>query len=73
MLTRIVGVILMIVGVIMMVYTGYRYVTTKRVVYLGSIGVNQDKDHYIHWSPIVGVLLFIVGVIVIVSSKKERK
>jgi hypothetical protein len=68
-----VGVILMILGVIMMMYTGYKYVTIKRVTFLGSINVHQDKDHYFHWSPIVGLLLFIVGIIVIISSKREHK
>jgi len=70
--TKSIGIALIILGIVMMAYTGFEYVTTKNVIDLGSIQVNKDQDHFVHWSPIVGAVLLLGGVIVIISSKKGR-
>lgn len=64
------GIVLMIIGLIMMIYTGFNYVTTEKVVDLGPIQVNQRKTHPVQWSPIVGVILLVGGIAITVSSKK---
>jgi hypothetical protein len=42
-------------------YTGFNYVTTKKVIEIGPIEINQQQSHPVKWSPIVGVIL-IIGV-----------
>ena len=64
------GILLIIVGVIMIVYTGFNYVTTEKVVDIGPIEINKDKNHFVQWSPVVGVLLLVAGVVAMMSSKK---
>jgi uncharacterized membrane protein len=67
-----IGIALIILGIVMMAYTGFNYVTTKKVVDLGSIQINQDQGHFIHWLPIVGAILIAAGIIVTVFSKRSR-
>lgn len=64
------GIVLSILGIIMIVYTGFNYVTTEKVVDLGPIKINQEKNHPVQWSPIVGVVLLVGGIVLIVSGKK---
>jgi uncharacterized membrane protein YdcZ (DUF606 family) len=64
------GIALMIIGVIMIAYTGFNYVTTEKIVDLGSIQIEKKENHPIQWSPIVGVVLLIGGIVVI-SLKKS--
>ena len=64
------GIALMIIGVVMIAYTGFNYVTTEKVVDLGSIQIEKKENHPVQWSPIVGVVLLIVGIVVI-SLKKS--
>ena len=64
------GIALMIIGVVMIAYTGFNYVTTEKVVDLGSIQIEKKENHPIQWSPIVGVVLLIGGIVVI-SQKKS--
>ncbi len=65
-----VGIILLALGMVMMIYTGFNYVTTKKVIDIGSIQVNQKEDHPVQWSPIVGGILLLAGIILVVSGKK---
>ena len=64
------GIALMIIGVVMIAYTGFNYVTTEKVVDLGPIQIEKKETHPIQWSPIVGVVLLIGGIVVI-SQKKS--
>lgn len=62
--------ILIIIGIVMISYTGFNYVTTEKVVDIGPLSINKDKNHFVQWSPIIGVLILAGGVIVLVSNKK---
>jgi uncharacterized membrane protein YidH (DUF202 family) len=65
------GIVLVVIGIIMMVYTGFNYVTTEKVVDLGPIEINAEKSHNVQWPPIVGVLLIVGGAVIIVLVKKK--
>jgi hypothetical protein len=65
------GIVLIVIGVIMIIYTGFNYVTTEKVVDLGLIKINAEKNHPVQWSPIVGVVLLVGGIVVMVTGKKS--
>ena len=63
------GIVLIAIGLIMIIYTGFNYVTTEKVVDVGPIHINAEKNHPVQWSPIVGVALLVGGVVVVVTGK----
>lgn len=65
-----IGILLVVIGAIMVFYTGFNYVTTEKVVDIGPIEINKQENHPVKWSPIVGVVLLIGGVVLIVKDKK---
>ena len=65
-----IGTILVLIGIIMMAYTGFNIVTTEKVVDLGAIKINQEKNHPVQWSPIAGGLILAAGIVLIVMNKK---
>lgn len=65
------GIVTIIIGAIMIFYTGFNYVTTEKVVDIGPIEINQQQSHPVQWSPIIGVILVIGGVILVVQEKKS--
>jgi uncharacterized membrane protein YidH (DUF202 family) len=65
-----IGFVLIIIGAIMAVYTGFNYVTTEKVIDIGPIAINKQQNHPVQWSPIVGVVLIIAGVVLVVKDKK---
>ena len=65
------GIVLIVIGMIMMVWTGFNYVTRERVVDVGPVHVNANKDHPVQWSPIVGGVILAAGIVVMVTNKKS--
>ena len=69
--TRNIGIALLVIGAIMMIYTGFTLVTTKKVVDVGPLEINKTEKHPVQWSPIVGGLLLVSGVVLIAANKKN--
>jgi uncharacterized membrane protein YidH (DUF202 family) len=69
--TNILGIALIIIGIIMIAYTGFNWVTTETVVDLGPLQVEAEKNNYITLSPIIGGLLLIAGIFFVFTHKKK--
>lgn len=67
--SRPLGVILVILGIVMMAYTGFNFVTREKVVDIGPLEIEKKQNNPVRWSPVVGLVLLIGGVVVLVSSK----
>jgi len=70
--TKTVGIVLIVIGIILIAYTGFNFVTTEKVVDIGPINISQDKNHFVQWSPIVGVVLLVGGIVITLFGKKAR-
>jgi hypothetical protein len=66
------GIVFLILGVTMTIFTGFNVVTKKEVVDIGSLEINKTEETPIYWSPITGGILAVVGVVLLVTSKKKR-
>ena len=70
-MTKSFGFIVIIIGAIMMAYTGFNYVTTKKVVDLGAIQIDKKQNHFVEWSPLIGIALVFGGIVAVAMSKKK--
>ena len=68
---RPIAIVLIIIGILMIIYTGFNYVTTEKVVDLGLLKINAEKNHPVQWSPVIGVVLLVGGIVVLVTSKDK--
>ena len=66
------GIVLIVIGALMMIYTGFDFITTKNVVDLGAVKINKEENHPVQWSPIVGALLLVGGIVIVVRGKNEK-
>jgi uncharacterized membrane protein YidH (DUF202 family) len=69
--TKSIGISVIIIGVLMVFYTGFNYVTEEKVVDIGPIEINKKENHPVQWSPILGVV-FIVGGVILVAADKNK-
>ncbi|NDP26676.1 MAG: hypothetical protein GZ087_04515 [Flavobacterium sp.] len=71
--TKGIGIALVVIGILMTIYTGFNYVTTEKVVDIGPININTQKNHPVQWTPILGIVILVAGGILLVkgSNKKE--
>ena len=67
--TKFVGTILIAIGLLMIAYTGFNYVTKEKVVDLGPVEISKEKNNPVSWSPILGVVLLVGGIIVFARNK----
>lgn len=67
------GIGIIVIGLLMTIYTGFNYVTTEKLVDIGPIEINSEKNHPVQWTPIIGVLLIVGGVIIIGRGIAENK
>ncbi|MBK8348851.1 MAG: hypothetical protein IPL08_15015 [Saprospiraceae bacterium] len=68
--SKTIGLILIVAGVLMIIYTGFNFVTTEKVVDIGPIEINKDKNHFIQWSPVIGIILLVGGLLITFLRKK---
>ena len=61
----------MIIGAIMMVFTGFNIVTKEKVVDLGPLEINKEEKTPVYWSPITGGVLMAAGILVMVVGKRK--
>lgn len=65
------GIGLIVLGIAMMIITGFNYTTEKDVLDLGRVEITKEVDHPVQWSPIIGGILLIGGIVALVISKKK--
>jgi drug/metabolite transporter (DMT)-like permease len=70
--TKTPGIILIVIGILMIGYTSFNFVTTERVVDIGPIKIDKEKNHFFQWPPMMGAVLAIAGVAVLLSGAKHK-
>ena len=65
------GIIILILGLLLTIFTTFTYFTREKVVDLGDIEINANKRHHLSWSPLIGIAVMAVGgVMLLVPFKK---
>jgi hypothetical protein len=67
---RTLAIVLIVIGGIMTVFTGFNLVTKKEVADIGPVEINRTEKTPVAWSPIVGGILLVAGIVVLISSKR---
>ncbi len=55
------GLVLIVVGLALAVFTGFDFFTGQKVVDIGSVEITANKKHSVDWSPILGLVTAAVG------------
>lgn len=70
-MNRTLGIILLVVGIAMLVWTGFTYTKKEKVVDAGPIQISADKEKSVNWPPYAGAILVIGGIILVATSGKK--
>ena len=65
------GILLIIVGLLMTLYTGFTYVTKEKVMDLGGVEITSDDEHAVNWQPYVGVGAMVIGGAVLLLGRRQ--
>jgi hypothetical protein len=64
------GIIILIIGLALTLFTGFNYITKKKVVDIGELEITANKNHFVSWSPFLGVAMMAAGVGLYLYGKK---
>ena len=68
---KMLGIILIVVGGLMTIFTGFSIITREEVVDVGPLEINKEEKTPVAWSPIIGGIILVAGVVVLVAGNKR--
>jgi len=71
-MNRTLGIVLIVVGIAMLIWTGFSYTKKEKIVDAGPIQISADKEKSVNWPPFAGGIILVAGVIVFATSKNRR-
>jgi uncharacterized membrane protein len=66
-----VGLLLVIVGVVLLIWTGFTYTKKEKIVDAGPLQISADRQKTVNWPPYAGGIVLLAGVIVLIGSRKK--
>ena len=67
--SKIAGIALMVIVILILTFIGFSYAITRKVVEVGSIQINEKTDHPVERSPVIGAVLLVGGIVILTSGK----
>lgn len=65
------GLILIVLGVVALIYTGFTFTSKEPIIEAGPIEISKEKKHNVSWPPIAGAVLIGLGIVLVVVDKKK--
>ena len=70
-MNKIIGILLIAVGLLGLAYGGFTYKTRESVVDIGPIHASREKTHNVPLPPIAGALALLGGVALVITASKK--
>jgi hypothetical protein len=69
---KILGAILLVIGIVMVIWTGFSFTRREKVVDAGPLHVSADKEHTVNWPPYAGGILALAGIVLLILPEKKN-
>jgi uncharacterized membrane protein YidH (DUF202 family) len=69
---KLIGICLIVVGVLVLAFGGFSYTSRERVVDVGPLKVDADKQHSVPIAPIAGVGALVGGIALVLAGSRTR-
>lgn len=69
-MTKTIGVILIVLGLVGLAWGGFTYTTRQRIVDVGPIHATRDKTHDVPVPPIAGAVALIGGIALVLARPR---
>ncbi len=69
-MTRTIGLVLIVVGLIGLAWGGFTYTTRKNIIDVGPIHATRDQTHTVDLPPIAGAIAMLGGIALLLVAKR---
>ena len=66
------GLILLIAGLLMTIYTGFTYISKERTVSIGESEITTDNHQAVNWQPYVGIGVMVAGGACLILGRNKK-
>lgn len=66
-----ISIIIITVGLLMTLYTGFNYVTRENIMSIGGTHLSMDRNHTTSWTPYIGIGIIVIGGVIFLSGRKS--
>ena len=70
--TRLIGILLVVIGVVMLLSGGISWTRQKKVLDTGPVQITTEKHERVPFSPLVGGLALAGGIVLLVVPSRRR-
>jgi hypothetical protein len=71
-MNRTIGIALIIIGAVMIIWTGFTYTKKENIIDAGPIHISADRQKTVDWPPYLGGIFLVGGIVIIATAKKSR-
>lgn len=68
---RILGIILIVLGIVMAIFNGFNFTKKEKVADIGPVEINKNENKHVGWPTYVGGVVVIAGIVLVVAGKKK--
>lgn len=69
---KVTGIILVVIGTLMLIFNTINFTTEEKVVDIGPLEVNKEKERTVGWPVYAGGIVLIAGIAVIAVGSKKK-
>lgn len=66
-----VGIILIVIGLLLTIYTSFTVFRKKKILQLGSVEISRTEPETTTWSPLIGLVVISAGGLILWQSRKR--
>ena len=66
-----IGILLVGLGVIMLIWTGFSFTKREKVVDAGPVHISADKEKNVSWPPYAGGFLVVGGIVLLATGRRR--
>ena len=70
-MNRNLGILLLIIGAAMLIWTGFSFTKKKKIIDAGPIQVSVDQKENVVWPSYAGAIIFAGGIVLLITGKKR--
>lgn len=68
---KVLGIVLIVIGIIMFIVTGISYTTEETVIDAGPLELSAEKEESVNWPPYAGGVAVVTGLILVAIGRKK--
>ena len=68
---KMLGIVFIVLGAVMLVWTGFTYTKKEKIIDAGPIQVSADREKSVNWPPYAGGILLIGGIALVALDKRK--